>query len=610
MRPSSKPGARQQAALEYLSVYATAILMITVAAVLLYHILITPSSRVPNTCTFAGGVTCADILLSSNSMTGNTAIMVVLNNAGSASIQSPSARVSINGVNTSSSNCLPSYVKAGGSIVCVINVTGRPGVNQLLGGKVYLTEQNCAFSSSGACQNPVNQIYTGTFLGTTEANQILKFQSTLTPSSSNVIATITVGTHPYWVAFNPAGTLAYAVNQGSGTVSVINPATNTVVNTITVGAAPGPIAFNPQGTYILVLNQAGSSVSVINPATNMVINTVSVGQTAEALVFNPQGTMAYVANWLSNTVSIINPASSSAGSITVGNAPYAIAFNPSGTLAYVTNEADSTVSVINTATNTVVNTITVSNGPIAVSFNPSGTLAYVSSSYSGIGTFNGIVSVINTATNTVVNTITLCSGGNCDTSLGAFFNPQYTIAYAVDANLGHAKFKVINTATDTVNTLSLGQLGMSITFNPQGTVALIPSGGTTAAVINTATNSVITTLAVGNIAAIAAFNPAGTLAYITNYGDGTVSAISLPLPPTAANKYKLTATLSLRGVPIKGATINFSASSPDYQISPKYASTNATGQATTYIWGSAPGFIKIYANFSNTISSNVVLGFG
>jgi YVTN family beta-propeller protein len=297
-------------------------------------------------------------------------------------------------------------------------------------------------------------------------------------AGNNVVNTITARcTHPYGVAFNPSGTLAYVVNYGCNGISVINVATNTVVNTITVGINPTYVGFNPSGTLAYVANAGGSgTVSVINVATNTVINTVTVGGSPSGVAFSPSGAIAYVANDGSGTVSVINVAANTVvNTITVGANPIGVAFFPSGAIAYVTNEGSGTVSVINVAANIVITTIAVGTDPIGVAFNPQGNLAYVANYQSGT------VSVINVATYTVINTIKVAEGVQ-----GVAFNPSGTLAYVAD--------------------------GMVI-------------------VINVATNTIISKPRVGSIPIGVAFNPSGTLAYVTNEGTGTVSVISPSATP-------------------------------------------------------------------------------
>ena len=114
--------------------------------------------------------------------------------------------------------------------------------------------------------------------------------------TGQVTNTITVGSYPNGVAFNPSGTLAYVTNTHSGNVSVIDTATNTVANTITVGSYPWSVAFNPSGTLAYVTNYGSGTVSVIDTATNTVANTITLGYSyPNSVAFNPSGTLAYVA---------------------------------------------------------------------------------------------------------------------------------------------------------------------------------------------------------------------------------------------------------------------------------------------------------------------------
>jgi YVTN family beta-propeller protein len=286
--------------------------------------------------------------------------------------------------------------------------------------------------------------------------------------NNGAISTITVGSDPAGIAFNPQGTIAYVTNEGSGTVNVINTATNTVINTISVGSSslPRGVAFNPSGTLAYVANDGAGTVNVINVATNTVVNTITVGSSPFGVAFSPSGTYAYVANYGSGTVSVINVATNTVtNTITVGSSPQGVAFSPSGALAYVTNYGSDTVSVINPATNTVISTITVGTAPRGVAFTPSGTIAYV------INSGSDTVSVINVATNTIINTIT----GSVNPA-GVAFNPSGTLAYV--ANYGSFTINVTDVATNTViNTITVGTSPYGIAFNPSGTFAYVTNVG-------------------------------------------------------------------------------------------------------------------------------------
>ncbi len=82
-----------------------------------------------------------------------------------------------------------------------------------------------------------------------------------------MIATIAIGSSPFRVVVNLAGTRAYVSTQSSAvaqfvTVSVIDTAANTVAATIAVGYAPHGVAVNAGGDRIYVAN-IGGTVSVI-----------------------------------------------------------------------------------------------------------------------------------------------------------------------------------------------------------------------------------------------------------------------------------------------------------------------------------------------------------
>ena len=101
--------------------------------------------------------------------------------------------------------------------------------------------------------------------------------SVIDTTTQIVIATVPVGTEPYGVAVNPAGTRVYVANLLDNTVSVIDTTTQTVIATVPVGTSPAGVAVDPVGTLVYVANFNSNDVSVIHPTTQTVIATVSVG---------------------------------------------------------------------------------------------------------------------------------------------------------------------------------------------------------------------------------------------------------------------------------------------------------------------------------------------
>lgn len=75
----------------------------------------------------------------------------------------------------------------------------------------------------------------------------------------------------------------YVSNDGNNTVSVIDTSTNSVTATVPVGSYPYGVAVNPAGTKVYVVNSVSNTVSVIDTSTDSVTATVPVGGSPQAL---------------------------------------------------------------------------------------------------------------------------------------------------------------------------------------------------------------------------------------------------------------------------------------------------------------------------------------
>ena len=69
---------------------------------------------------------------------------------------------------------------------------------------------------------------------------------------------------------------------------------------------------------------------------------------------------------------------------------------------------------------------------------------------------------------------------------------------------------------------------------------------------------------------------------------------------------RLTATVKLYGVPIPGATVNFTSNSVSASINPNSVSTNGNGKAASLISSSASGNVLVTAAFANVFVTNVI----
>ncbi len=273
------------------------------------------------------------------------------------------------------------------------------------------------------------------------ANSTSNLVSVYNSGNDTFVENVAVGTSPWGVAVNQAGTLVYVTNNGSNTVSVISTSTNAVVATIPVGTAPFGVAFTPDGTRAYVANGNSNSVSVINTATKKVTATVTVGNYPIGITVMPNGSLVYVTNSVSGTVSVISTVTNKVvATIPVGIQPYGVAIAPNGATAYVTNAGSNTVSVIQTGNNAVVNTISVSPGPAGGAVSPDGQYLYVANSDNNEG---NLVTIINTGTQTVQTTVVVGTGPQQIT----FTEGSY---FAAVTNITSNNLSVIDTASMTV----------------------------------------------------------------------------------------------------------------------------------------------------------------
>lgn len=284
-----------------------------------------------------------------------------------------------------------------------------------------------------------------------------------------------------------AAPFAYIPNQGSDNVSVIDLATNAVVGTpIGVGSRPFAVAVNPAGTLVYIANFSGASVSVISTASNTVVATITGITNPSSVVLNASGTRAYVTQDLGGlgSVFVIDTATNTlVGSpIVVSMSSYGLAVNAAGTRLYVTSFYGTSLSVIDTSSNTAVATVPGLRMPFGVTLNPAGTRAYIANS-------NGnTVSILDTATNTIVDTVSTGSR-----AVETAFNPTGTRAYVT--NFSSDSVSVIDTTASppvVIATIPVGVNPQGISMNADGTRVYVANrNSNTVSVIDTATNTVL-----------------------------------------------------------------------------------------------------------------------
>jgi YVTN family beta-propeller protein len=260
-----------------------------------------------------------------------------------------------------------------------------------------------------------------------------------------IIETIFVATNPWGITYDSVNQYMYFVNHDSRTVSVIDTSTNTIINvkndddtgtTISVETHPFQLAYDPANKRMYVTNYNSHTVSVIDTITNTVIGSpIPVGTHPLGIAYDPVNKRMYVSNYSDSTVSVIDTITNTViGSpIPVENGNrYELAYDPANKRMYVTNYASHTVSVIDTITNTVIGSpIPVENGPRVIAYDSVNERMYV------VNTRNSTVSVIDTITNTVIGSPI----------------PVGTLSYGIAYDSVNERMYVTNYASHTVSVI-------------------------------------------------------------------------------------------------------------------------------------------------------------
>ncbi len=404
-------------------------------------------------------------------------------------------------------------------------------------------------------------------------------------TSAPAPATVSVGSGPDAVVYDPANGDVYAANFYSGTVSVINATTQSGVATVAVGAGPRSLLVDPSSGSVYVADLNSNSITVINATTNTPAATVPVGDLPYALALDGSGSHAsvYVANYGSSTVTRINASSNAVRStISVGSYPEVLAVDTTNADLFVANFVSGNVSII--AGSTVTATVPVGRFPEAIGFDPATNEVYVANS----GSDN--VSVISGSSLTTSATVTV--GGDPGSVL---YDPVGQELYV--ANFGSDSISVINGTTHAVvTTVEVDPIAMAV--NPvNGDVYVVDSGNNTLSIISASTNTVSSTVSTGSEPTALAVDPTSGSVYVANEDSGSVSVVP-PLESIRVTEvglasgipwwFALTGLFSRSTDPVQpfdepSGTYAFEAGAACYDASPNHGTVlvGATGATVT-----------------------------
>jgi len=148
-------------------------------------------------------------------------------------------------------------------------------------------------------------------------------------ASGRVKRRIAVGSYPYEVAFNRAGTKAYVSLWGAGKVAVVDVAGARGLVQVAVGQHPCALLADPAAERLYVANAHSDSVSIVDMTNDRVVGTIPVapygqaplGTMPNALALSPDRSTLYIADAGNNALSVARLGTSGGATKVEGRVP-------------------------------------------------------------------------------------------------------------------------------------------------------------------------------------------------------------------------------------------------------------------------------------------------
>ncbi len=216
--PEARP-LRLQSAVDYLTTYGWAIIVITIALAFIYFYLQGEILSMPNRCTLSLEARCTDLALGSNSVASEMQIIIV--NGQQYAVENAMITVNITNYGNYNANCNPYYVLPGGKILCTI--TGLPSMNINTGTSGYLlfNESVCTSLGTTSCTKYFSESFNGTYTTTTSPS-IPSISCSMTansvPASTSMGSSVTLEANVLFSGVSVPGVTVGFTSSSSNTV--------------------------------------------------------------------------------------------------------------------------------------------------------------------------------------------------------------------------------------------------------------------------------------------------------------------------------------------------------------------------------------------------------
>lgn len=156
---------RGQSAIEFISVYGFALLIIGTMIALVAVFINVPKVTYHFGCASYGGFVCEDVALSPNSLTSHSSLYVFLSNRQPGIINISTFNAVIDNIKSTSGSCSPIRTIQGNTVTCVADMPLNPKVSGIYTGYFYIKADYCApppyLEANTVCSANGNLTFTG-----------------------------------------------------------------------------------------------------------------------------------------------------------------------------------------------------------------------------------------------------------------------------------------------------------------------------------------------------------------------------------------------------------------------------------------------------------------
>lgn len=248
---------------------------------------------------------------------------------------------------------------------------------------------------------------------------------------------VSVGSFPRDIDFDPLLNNLYVPNYESGTISVID-ATNMIIkDTISINennSNPTRLAVDKNQHLVYVTDKISGTLSIIDGIDGKVISTIKIGESLWDIAINEKSNKLYISDLIENKIIVIDKNNFKIiKSIFVNSSPWSIAINENTNKVYVASGTSEAINVIDGETDSLIYEINPGVKPWGLSINEKSKVLYVSSWDSDQ------ITVIDIQTDQIIYEIPIISGAwqmttNQNNGITIISNEHSNELYVLDEN--------------------------------------------------------------------------------------------------------------------------------------------------------------------------------